>query len=72
MMITRFERASLIGERVWQLARGATPACDVSDLEDEFQIAEREVTLQVIPIQIKRGQAVLNIARFKWTDTKFS
>ena len=72
-ILTRFERAAIIGERARQLAYNAEPQCDVSDgITDPFAIAERELLQNVLPIQIKQKNQLVSLKDFKWICTRFS
>lgn len=53
--LTRFERARIIAARSLQLAMGAPPLIDVSNLpKDPNAIAEKELELGVLPITVVR------------------
>ncbi len=54
--LTRFEKARIIGARALQLALGAMPLIDVSELrgKDFVEIAEEELKRGVLPITILR------------------
>lgn len=54
--ITKYEKARVIAARALQLAMGAPPIIDVSNLsfKDPITIAEKEFELGVLPILIKR------------------
>lgn len=53
-VLTKYERARLIGERAEQIARGSPPMVDVGELTDPVLIAEKELILKRIPLMIKR------------------
>ncbi len=54
--LTKYERARVIAARALQLAMGAPPLIDVTKLDtrDPVLIAEKELSLGVLPILIKR------------------
>ncbi|MBN1389689.1 MAG: DNA-directed RNA polymerase subunit K [Candidatus Thermoplasmatota archaeon] len=52
-MITRFEKARILGARTLQLSLGAPPLVR-SDEVDPLRIAEREMDLNVIPLTVRR------------------
>lgn len=54
-ILTKYERARILGERAKQLDAGATPLVDVpADIIDGYLIALRELEAKVIPFIIKR------------------
>ncbi|MGA1866394.1 MAG: DNA-directed RNA polymerase subunit K [Thermoplasmatota archaeon] len=53
-MITRFEKARILGARTLQLSLGAPPLVR-SDEVDPLRIAEKEMELDVIPLTVKRN-----------------
>lgn len=52
-MMTRFERARIIGARALQIARGA-PILMKTDETDPVRIAEAEFAADIIPIKVRR------------------
>ena len=55
MMLTKFEKARIIGARALQIAMGAPVIIDIpSDVIDPIDIAITEFNNNVIPITIKR------------------
>ncbi len=55
MMLTKFEKARIIGARALQIAMGAPVIIDVSpDMIDPIDIALLEFNNNVIPITIRR------------------
>ncbi|WP_287960075.1 DNA-directed RNA polymerase subunit K [Acidiplasma sp.] len=57
MMLTKFEKARIIGARTLQIARGAPVIIDISpDIIDPIEIAMCEFNNNVIPITIKRKE----------------
>ena len=55
MMLTKFEKARIIGARALQIAMGAPVIMDIpSDVIDPIDIAITEFNNNVIPITIKR------------------
>jgi DNA-directed RNA polymerase subunit K len=55
MMLTKFEKARIIGARALQIAMGAPVILDVSpDMIDPIDIAMCEFNNAVIPITIRR------------------
>jgi DNA-directed RNA polymerase subunit K len=55
MMLTKFEKARIIGARALQIAMGAPVILDVSpDMIDPIDIAICEFNNDVIPITIRR------------------
>jgi DNA-directed RNA polymerase subunit K/omega len=53
-MMTKYEKTKIIGMRMEQLARSATPYVDVQGAFDPFEIAERELEERKIPFMICR------------------
>jgi len=55
-MLTRFERARIIGNRALQLYFGAPPLMklDKSKRETPFELADRELEAKVLPVAIRR------------------
>ncbi|WP_048059447.1 DNA-directed RNA polymerase subunit K [Picrophilus oshimae] len=57
MILTKFEKARIIGARALQIAMGAPVIIDISpDIIDPIDIAMIEFENNVIPITIKRNQ----------------
>ncbi|WP_197065864.1 DNA-directed RNA polymerase subunit K [Acidiplasma cupricumulans] len=57
MMLTKFEKARIIGARALQIAMGAPVIIDISpDIIDPIEIAMCEFNNNVIPITIKRKE----------------
>ncbi len=55
MMLTKFEKARIIGARALQIAMGAPVIIDVPpDMIDPIEIAICEFNNEVLPITIKR------------------
>ncbi len=55
MMLTKFEKARIIGARALQIAMGAPVIIDVPpDMIDPIEIAISEFNNDVLPITIKR------------------
>jgi DNA-directed RNA polymerase subunit K len=52
-VLTRFERARIIGARALQIARGA-PILMKTEETDPVRIAESEFTAGVIPLEVRR------------------
>ena len=52
-MMTRFEKARILGARTLQLSLGAPPLVQ-SDEVDPLRIAQKEMDKGVIPLAIKR------------------
>lgn len=61
-VMSKYERSAVLGMRIEQLARGAQPFVDVSEMENELgpdgispeNIAERELMQRKLPFIIKR------------------
>ncbi|MGQ9514398.1 MAG: DNA-directed RNA polymerase subunit K [Thermoproteota archaeon] len=55
-ILTRFERARIIGNRALQLSFGAPPLIqlDKSKKETPIEIAERELESMILPVSIRR------------------
>lgn len=53
-MMTRFEKARVLGARTLQLSLGAPPLVE-SDEVDPLKIAQREMDKDVIPLAVKRN-----------------
>ena len=53
-ILTKFERAKLIGVRSTQIAKGAKPLVSVVDLKDPFDKAEKELMEKMTPLIIRR------------------
>ncbi len=54
IILTRFEKARLIGARALQLSMGAKPQVEVSGSIDPIDIAIKELKENVIPLEVKR------------------
>ncbi len=54
---TRYERARIVGARALQIFMGAPIFIDTKSI-DPLEIALEEMKLGVIPITVKRGQAI--------------
>lgn len=54
LILTRFERARLIGARALQLSMGAKPQIEVTGSIDPIDIATLELKENVIPLEVKR------------------
>jgi DNA-directed RNA polymerase subunit K len=52
-MMTRFERARILGARTLQLSLGAPPLVQSEEV-DPLKIAQKEMELGVIPLAVKR------------------
>ncbi|HUI38824.1 MAG TPA: DNA-directed RNA polymerase subunit K [Thermoplasmata archaeon] len=56
MVLTRFERARILGARALQVSLGAPILLDVpAKLVDPVEISEMEFAAGVIPITVRRG-----------------
>jgi DNA-directed RNA polymerase I, II, and III subunit RPABC2 len=53
-LLTKFERARIVGVRLQQLANGAKPRIDTSNLRSIKEIVEKELVLRKIPFIIRR------------------
>ncbi len=53
-ILTKYERARIIGVRAIQLSNGATPMINVDNINNVSEIAERELIEYKIPIIIRR------------------
>lgn len=55
-ILTKYERARIIGARALQLSMGAMPLIDVSEIPElnPLKIAEYELNLGILPITIRR------------------
>lgn len=67
-VLTKYERARLIGERAEQISRGSPPLVDVGKLTDPVDIAEKELTLKMIPLMIQRTLPNGNVEIWKIED----
>lgn len=56
LILTRFEKARLIGARALQLSMGAKPQVEVTGSIDPIDIATIELKENVIPLEVKRIQ----------------
>lgn len=54
LILTRFEKARLIGARALQLSMGAKPQVEVSGSIDPIDIATLELKEDVMPLEVKR------------------
>ncbi len=52
-MLTRFEKARILGARTLQLSLGAPPLVQSTEV-DPLRIAQREMDQGVIPLTVKR------------------
>ena len=53
-ILTKYEKARVIGERAEQIARGFPPLVDVGELTNPLDIALKELKEKKIPIMIRR------------------
>ena len=53
-LLTKFERARIIGVRLQQLANGAKPRIDISNMKSINEIVEKELLYRKIPFIIRR------------------
>lgn len=53
-ILSKYEKARVIGERAEQIARGFPPMVDVGDLTSPLEIALKELNEKKIPIMIRR------------------
>ena len=53
-ILTKFERAKLIGVRATQIARGSKPLVNVTGLKEPFDKAEKELNEKMTPLIIRR------------------
>ena len=53
-LLTKFERARIMGVRLQQLANGAKPRIDITNLKSINEIVEKELSLRKIPFIIRR------------------
>ena len=53
-LLTKFERARIMGVRLQQLAYGAKPRIDTSGLNSMKEIVEQEMILRKLPLIIRR------------------
>lgn len=53
-LLTKFERARIMGVRLQQLANGAKPRIDITNLKSINEIVEKELFLRKIPFIIRR------------------
>jgi len=56
---TRFERARIIGARALQISAGAPPLVKIL-VDDPIKIAEAEFDSGVIPLGVKRKEALIS------------
>ena len=54
LILTRFEKARLIGARALQLSMGAKPQVEVTGSIDPIDIATLELKEKLIPLEVKR------------------
>jgi DNA-directed RNA polymerase subunit K len=75
-VLTRYERARIIGARALQISMGAVPLIDVDSLprKDLLSIAEAELERGVLPITVRRrlpnGEYILLSLRKKAEDVQ--
>lgn len=55
-MMTRFEKARILGARTLQLSLGAPPLVE-SDAVDPLRIAQKEMDEGIIPLAIKKPRS---------------
>ena len=53
-IMTKYERAKIIGYRATQIAKGARPLVDTKGLKDPFDKAEKELSEKKTPFIIRR------------------
>ncbi len=54
-VLTKYERARIIGVRMQQLASGAKPCVDTTHLRSIEEVAYEELNKRVLPFMVKRG-----------------
>lgn len=69
-VMTRFEKAKILGLRTEQVARGAEPVIDTDDIQvwDPSEIAQRELATKTIPFVIRRPMPDGSLEIWKITD----
>jgi len=53
-IMTKYEKAKIIGLRATQIAKGAIPLVDVKGIKDPFSKAEKELMEKKMPLIIRR------------------
>ena len=53
-ILTKYEKARILGLRATQISKGAQPLVDVGDMKDALKIAEKEFNIGNIPLIIRR------------------
>jgi len=54
-IMTKYERARILGTRALQLSRNAPTSVDTSGITDPLKIAEKELTLKKCPLILRRN-----------------
>ena len=53
-LLTKYEKARILGVRATQISKGAKPTIDIGDMKDALKIAEHEFKHGDIPLIIRR------------------
>lgn len=53
-LLTKYEKARILGVRATQISKGAKPTIDIGDMKDALKIAEYEFKHGDIPLIIRR------------------
>jgi len=53
-LLTKYEKARILGVRATQISKGAKPTIDIGDMKDALQIAEYEFYHGKIPLIVRR------------------
>ena len=53
-LLTKYEKARILGVRATQISKGAKPTIDIGDMKDALKIAECEFEHGNIPLIIRR------------------
>jgi len=59
-ILTKYEKARLLGERAMEIAKGAPTLVDTGDMRDPKKIAKKELKQGLIPFLIKRNLPTKN------------
>ncbi len=67
-ILTKYERARIIGVRMQQLASGAKPCLDTRGMKSIEEIALMELEKRVLPFIVKRPLATGTCEYWKWEE----
>ena len=67
-LITKYEKARIIGQRALQLSNGSPPTIDIKNMTNHIEIAKEEFRQKSIPFIIRRNFPDGSFQEFKLED----